>query len=268
MKKDILQTSVQNLFVGCCTHGDEQVGKFLWNNYPYETTKYFKYHAVLCNPEATFLNQRFFEQDLNRSFPGKKDGNYEQKRAYEITKQLQNADFILDIHQTTAKNSTCLLLTELSEKNKEYCNYFDIQTVIIERNQDEKFEFSSVAGQAGGICLDAVFPQKSICVEYSHQPTYLEETAQLEKDFTNFIHQKEKFDNKKYYLMCGSVSKSDLQKMAVNTEQFENLKALTENQKKQLNLDATLLNEEIIPFFIGEKAYKDTFCCLAKRVEV
>jgi succinylglutamate desuccinylase len=254
----------KTLFIGCQTHGDEQVGKFIWNNYPQGKTEFWDYKAILCNPHASFLNKRYFQQDLNRSFPGRIDGNYEQKRALEITNEMQNYDFILDIHQTTAKNCTCIMLTRVSEENLSYCKYFNIENVVIEKYEGSGLEFASVGETVDGLCLDAVFPEKSICLEYSKLENYKAETEQLEADFLNFITRKVDYLNKKYFLMFAKIAKNG----ALNTENFTNFVSLTLEQKRELNLDKSLDSEEIVPFFIGEKAYPETFCCLAKRIYI
>ncbi len=125
-------------------------------------------------------------------------------------------------------------------------------------------EFASVGETVDGLCLDAVFPEKSICLEYSKLENYKAETEQLEVDFLNFITRKVDYLNKKYFLMFAKIAKNG----ALNTENFTNFVSLTLEQKRELNLDKSLDSEEIVPFFIGEKAYSDTFCCLAKRIYI
>lgn len=50
------------------------------------------------NRKAYTTNKRYFESDLNRSFPGKVDGTYEERLATKILDKVKDADFVLDIH--------------------------------------------------------------------------------------------------------------------------------------------------------------------------
>jgi succinylglutamate desuccinylase len=188
----------KTLFVGCCTHGDEQVGLKLAKKYPTGQTDFWKFQPTICNLKATEHNQRFMDQDLNRSFPGVQGGNYEQNRAFEITKQLQQADFIIDIHQTTALNNTSLIVNKLSKTNYKQLFYFDIENVIIDQLEGLKFDFSKQTNVVGGLCLDSVFPYKSITVEYSKSFNPQEDFLTLDKDFINFTNQFHEFNNKKF----------------------------------------------------------------------
>jgi succinylglutamate desuccinylase len=52
------------------------------------------------NPEAEKRSVRLIESDLNRVFPGKKHGTYEEKRAFELVKKIRSSDIVIDIHST------------------------------------------------------------------------------------------------------------------------------------------------------------------------
>jgi Succinylglutamate desuccinylase / Aspartoacylase family len=255
------QTKPKTLFIGCCTHGDEQVGLELHKKYKVGQSDFWQYETVICNPKAVELNQRYTDQDLNRSFPGFKGGNYEQNRAFEITKQLSNADFIIDIHQTTAFNNTSLIVNKLSQENHEQLFYFDIENVIIDvLEDDEGFDFSKQTNITGGICLDSVFPHKSITVEYSKTNNPQNDFLQLDRDFINFTNKLHKFNNKKFYTFIGDLQKSG----CLDTTELSNFVELTMEQKLKYNLDTDL---NIFPCFIGEKSYTDVYCFWLKTLE-
>lgn len=63
--------------------------------------------------------KRFIDQDLNRSFPGKKDGNHEQKLAFNIVKKLKRYDIVFDIHSTKSELKDALIVTKLNMHTKE-----------------------------------------------------------------------------------------------------------------------------------------------------
>jgi len=52
------------------------------------------------NPEAERRSVRLVESDLNRVFPGKEHGTYEEMRAYVLSEKIRAADVVIDIHST------------------------------------------------------------------------------------------------------------------------------------------------------------------------
>jgi succinylglutamate desuccinylase len=112
------------------THGDERNGVYLGRNYAkiqgpaggvhgYN----FELQVVESNPEAVKKNLRYIEEDLNRCFLSKDLENpehttlYEHRRAKEInallgpkTSPTPAADYVLDLHNTTAATGVALFL--------------------------------------------------------------------------------------------------------------------------------------------------------------
>jgi succinylglutamate desuccinylase len=257
MSKKIFQT----LSVGCCTHGNEQVGLALAQKYLKGQTEFFDYQTIICNPKAVEINKRFVEQDLNRSFPGIKNGNYEQNRAFEITKLLDKSDFIIDIHQTTAQNNSCIIVNRLSKLNQKMLGFINLENVIIDNVEDGEFEFSKATNEVGGMCLDGVFPLKSMTLEYSRCQSQELEFDILENDFENLINQAQIYNNKKYYTFIGTLNK----KNCFNIGEFYNFVKLTLAQKTLYNLE---INQEIYPCFIGEQSYDEIYCFWVKRLVI
>jgi Succinylglutamate desuccinylase / Aspartoacylase family len=256
------QIKPKNLFVGCCTHGDEQVGLILHKKYPSGQSEFWQYETTICNPKAVELNKRYTDQDLNRSFPGIQGGDYEQNRAFEITKKLSQADFIIDIHQTTASDNTSLIVNKLSQENYEQLFYFDIENVIIDNLGETKgFDFSKQTNITGGICLDSVFPHKSMTIEYSKTSNPQNDFTQLDRDFINFTNRFHKFNSKKFYSFIGNLPKSDY----LSTTELSNFVELTLEQKIKYNLNIDL---NIFPCFIGEKSYTDIYCFWLARISI
>lgn len=63
--------------------------------------------AVYGNPKAIKKNVRFVNQDLNRVFPGKIDGDIEEFRAFELIQICEDYDFVLDFHNTYCPENDC-----------------------------------------------------------------------------------------------------------------------------------------------------------------
>jgi succinylglutamate desuccinylase len=105
------------------THGNELTGVYLikkFQQFPDLLKRStFETVALLANPKAVALNRRYVDRDLNRCFSRADLANpdltgYEDIRAKEISAQLcpkdQNgADFIIDLHSTTANMGLTIL---------------------------------------------------------------------------------------------------------------------------------------------------------------
>ncbi len=81
-------------------HGNETLGLHLIN-YLLEQPSQKPFGLILGNREATLINKRFVERDLNRSFLEKNNEKFEENRAKEIETFASTFQYVLDIHQTS-----------------------------------------------------------------------------------------------------------------------------------------------------------------------
>ncbi len=108
------------------THGNEWGGIQLvknwraqtpaeWQDYPFEVI------LRLANPDAVRHNRRYLDQDLNRSFRATdlsdpSQQNREMQRARSLQPDLQQVDFLLDLHNTTANMGCTIILSDPAVK--------------------------------------------------------------------------------------------------------------------------------------------------------
>lgn len=90
------------------------------------------YPFALClgNPEASLVNKRFVERDLNRSFGRKGQDTLEDKRARELESLLSQTAYLLDIHQTIEPSEKPFFIFPYSPKSFEWARQLD-QTIPI-----------------------------------------------------------------------------------------------------------------------------------------
>ena len=119
------------IILNIMTHGDERIGlkvakeiKKLHINEDILTVQ-------IANPRALAEHKRFIDQDLNRSFPGKKNGNYEQRRAYSLLSVVKKADLVIDIHSTTSSLKDALIVTNMNRKTKQYVNMINPKYLLL-----------------------------------------------------------------------------------------------------------------------------------------
>ncbi len=112
--------TLQHITLVAGTHGNEWGGIYLyelWHDQPHLFKTYpFEVECYLANPKATQANQRYVDQDLNRSFSKdslnqKKPQAYEAQRASTIAQELHDTDFLIDLHNTTSNMGISLILT-------------------------------------------------------------------------------------------------------------------------------------------------------------
>lgn len=119
------------IIINIATHGDEKIGVAVTKNLKKLNIKKNTLAIQVANKRAFRLNKRFVDQDLNRSFSGKKNGNYEERRAYELSPIIKSADLIMDIHSTTSSSKDAVVVTKLDKKTMEYVKVIQPKRVLI-----------------------------------------------------------------------------------------------------------------------------------------
>ena len=101
------------------THGNETIGFAVAKEI--KKLKITKGELVIhiANKLAHAKKKRFIDDDLNRSFPGNKKGNHEQRLAAVIYPLIKSADVVIDIHSTKSNLRDAVIVTKLNKKTKE-----------------------------------------------------------------------------------------------------------------------------------------------------
>jgi succinylglutamate desuccinylase len=105
------------IILNVATHGNERIGFAVVREL--KKCGLLEHFSVqIGNDLAAKKRRRFIDQDLNRSFPGKRGGNYEERRAYELGPAIRSADMVIDLHSTTSGLRDALIVTKLDKKTK------------------------------------------------------------------------------------------------------------------------------------------------------
>jgi len=100
--------------VVCCLHGNEPYGLEVAN----KLTSSFSF--FIGNKIALERKVRFIEADMNRCFPGKINGNYEEVMASKLVKKLKEYEYVIDLHSSS---NHCPLFGIITKPNKEKLNF-------------------------------------------------------------------------------------------------------------------------------------------------
>lgn len=104
------------VILNIATHGDETIGNSVAKKLKNLKLKIGTLSIQIANPVAYRRRKRFIDQDLNRSFPGKANGNHEQKLAFKLLPIIKSADIVIDIHSTTSDLKDALIVTKSDSK--------------------------------------------------------------------------------------------------------------------------------------------------------
>lgn len=170
-------------------HGNEkawiEVIKNLKKNWK---VNFWKIYLVLGNWEAIKLNKREYQKNMNRCFYKNNSWNtYEDTRAKEVMKILDESDYLLDIHNTLNKfNSIPFLISEY----KEFWEIFPVKYTI--SWFDEIHSWSSDAYMNSiwkiGLCLESwsIYDKKSYNIALSSVYNFLRYTWNLGWDYQKY----------------------------------------------------------------------------------
>lgn len=239
--------SIKLLFCGCI-HGNEYIGKYIFDHYPLGKNEYFIWKSIIANPEAMYLNQRFIDTDLNRSFPGRLDGNYEERRAYQLSKVLSQFDLIIDWHQTSNDMDDTILVHDLTPELSEICQFFNIKHIVTLDKGDSYYD---------GTLLGHV--KNSIAVEYGRLYDLQDACQRVEKDIQNLLAKRVVNIDHNYYRILGSVGKEFESKL-----NLKNYQKLTEEEREILGI----YEDNVYPIFIGTEVYQGVYCILLQKKQM
>ncbi len=108
-----------------CVHGNEQYGLEVIKMLP-PSCSFF-----IANKKAIEENKRFIDTDLNRCFPGKKEGNNEEKIAYELMTTLNEFDEVIDLHSTSEECPLFGIITKPNNEKIELAKRLGLQKLVI-----------------------------------------------------------------------------------------------------------------------------------------
>jgi len=225
------------LTIVSCVHGDEVFGLDVFNYFKNKIEDYPGLKIILANEKALAKNKRFIESDLNRSFPGKVKGTYEERLAHELVAEMKGAKYILDIHTTTSDIVFTPIVSNLSSSVKRILNLCSSKEVAL---MSKEFTGHSLIGQfRGAASLEFNF-------EYASRPKALKEVVLIASKLLQ--NQRGIAKARRIFCINGIIDKKI--KLPSVAKDFKLIKSLG-----------------FYPFLLNEKSYKNNQGFLANSVK-
>jgi len=263
--KQVKKINHPRILVNICSHGNEILGL--------KIEKLFKNIKIINgsitfnigNQEAVDKKVRFIDSDLNRSFPGKKNGNKEEVIAYNIMKYIKHFDYLIDIHSTVSGLKNSIIVEDYSIKVK--------KIISVCKNADTVLVMSATSGSSiFRTCVADKIP--GIAFEYGDNS--IETARRTFEDLISIlsylkvvdprINKKIRNTNLKKFNCYDVIKKKDGDIFKKGLNNFKLIKK-GEIIKFDKNKNPVVADEDFYPILIGEKNYKDIFGFKGKLIK-
>ncbi|MBU1545109.1 MAG: succinylglutamate desuccinylase/aspartoacylase family protein [Patescibacteria group bacterium] len=245
------------IILNILTHGDERIGLKVAKEIRKLNIDRNILTVQIANSKAFKFRKRFIDQDLNRSFPGKKTGNYEERLAYKLSAAIKSADFVLDIHSTKSELKDAIIVTNLNDETLKYVKAIQPKYVLI-MNATKN---NALISQA----------KIGIAFEYGkdNNPDALKKiVADVKKLFSHIglinvkLHRQRQVTN--YFSVVSEVKKPKGYKLL---KKIKNYKLIRKDEVFATNGKNYLVAEDsFYPILFGENNYKTIFGFRGKRM--
>jgi hypothetical protein len=225
-------------------HGDEPCGKEAIETivskemYPKDMDVRF----IIANEKALEEGERYIQKDLNRCFPGDKNGEHEEKLAYKITELLDYSTPILSLHSSLSTPEIFGLIFRDSNINREICFSCGIDKVA----EIEEVSYNS---------LPCVFKENSVEVECGllGDSKTVKNALNITKRFLYNIHNKKnKLDSFDLYRITEMVEGSGY------TFKRKNFELVKDNEIFATKEGSTKrAKEDFYPILMSTEGYED-----------
>lgn len=238
------------IILNILTHGDEKIGLKVVKEIEKLSIDKNILSIQVANGKAFESRKRFIDQDLNRSFPGKENGNHEEKIAYKLLPIIKSADVVIDVHSTKSELKDAVIVTKLDDNTRKYIEVIQPKYVLV-MNATKN---NALISQA----------KIGIAFEYGkdNDPNTLKKVMMDIKKLLNYLGlidaafpQKKK--TTKYFNVFSEVNKPEEYKLL---GKIKNYKLIRKGEAfARRGNDYLVAEENFYPILFGEKNYKDYF---------
>ncbi len=236
------------IILNILTHGNELIGlKVALELKKLKIDNILKVN--IANKKAYKRKVRFIDQDLNRSFPGNENGNYEEKLAAKMLPKIKEADIVFDIHSTTSNLKDAVIITKLDKETQELLDVISPKYVLyMAGNKDNALISNAKIGIAfeygndnnSKVLIKIVNDIKKVLAHFK----LIEEVSVIKRKTRYFKIDKEVKKPEGYTLLAS----------------IKNYQLVKKGDKfAQLNKEYLVADEDFYPILFGDNNYHDIF---------
>ena len=230
------------LAIVCCLHGNERYGMEVIKRLP-TSLPFF-----IGNPRALEENKRFIDVDLNRCFPGKENGNYEERRAFKLVNKLKDFDYVIDLHSSTNNCPLFGIITKPNEGKTKFAKKLRLKRLVI---MPEYFA-------SGKALIDFVKCGISLEIGPHTRRENIDEVSNL---ISKFVDGKILDSEIEIFEVIDIIKKEISGNILIKN--FEEVK------KEEPIIRGEFANQiakfDFVPVLVGEEAYRDILCLAMQR---
>jgi succinylglutamate desuccinylase len=254
------------LIVGS-THGHEKIGLRVIEEIRKLNLDKNQVEFIVGNPKASELCLPFIESDLNRVFPGKENGNYEEKRAFELSKKIVEADLVIDIHSTKTTDlgeNSMVIVTKFDAETKRVLSLiFPPKILIMQYKSGNALISQAKVGIAFEYGID---DSESVLQATIHDIKKILINYRLFKDN---LHKNPRIESLSLIFDVYSAFKKDFKGDYVLSDKIENFKMVKQGElicKTLENNIEVIADEDFYPILFGKNRYNDILGFKAKKI--
>ena len=245
------------IILNILTHGNERIGLKVAKEIKKLNIDKDFLAVQIANRKAFELKKGFVDQDLNRSFPGRKGGNHEERIAYALSPAIRSADIVIDIHSTKSELKDAVIVTKLDGPTRSCIKAIQPKYVLVMSATKD----NALISQA----------KIGIAFEYGkdNDPETLKKiVADIKKLFKHLglinvrIHKRK--SAAKYFDVFSRVDKPRGYKLL---KKIQNYKLVRKGETfAAKGGDRLAAKEDFYPIIFGDKNYKNYFGFKGKRI--
>lgn len=254
---------MKNILIVGATHGHEYLGvKIIYKLKKLNLENVF---FEIGNPEAYQKNIQFIDSDLNRVFPGGKDGNYEERRAFELERKIKKMDLVIDIHTTNTikkQEDEMLIVTNLNDEILKIIKIIKPANVLIMKYKSDE---ALISQTKNGIAFEYGSNEDKAAFNkiYNQILLILNEYGIL-KDFN--IKKNRSVQKTRFFEVYDIFKKNKNKKYAL-LKNIKNFSLIRKGQEiAKAEEDVIYSDEYFIPILFGENRYSGYFGFKSREV--
>jgi succinylglutamate desuccinylase len=240
-----------------CLHGDEIIGKKVITALSNIKLNKGSITFFIAHTEALKRKKRFITEDLNRVFPGKANGNLEEKIAFALTAELKKFDVVIDIHATNSDFKELAIIVKFGQREKELLKQIPISKVAL------------IPKEVFGGKEMINFCKRGVSLEYgpdktgNNAPRAIRHVKAILRSLGMYGAKSTITRKKELYEVKGSYSVS---KNFIPNSKLKNFKKIKPGEFIGKIKNKKIFSEKtFIPLFLGKGRYKKTLALISEK---